>query len=132
MREMADAEDLNAVTKAYEFARQFLSLSRRQQDTFLVHVTNAQCGILRNIVYNLLLNSSVQGLISTVDRTYLRRNTTALRSLASRRVCVPDKRAILVRKALLVKRVLIITVKYIDQSRIISQEADSPQPSDPQ
>lgn len=113
-----DSEEV-FVTKAYRLASQFLALNNFQQDSFLVHITKAQCKVLQNIMYNLLLNGSLQSLLSEVDRRYLRRSTRALRGLASRNICLGSKRAMLVKKTPLVRRVMIIILRYIDQQRLL-------------
>lgn len=116
--------DEHPVTQVYTLATQFLALNRFQQETFLVHISAAQCRIIQNVAYNLLLNTSVQSLLSEVDRKYLRRSTSALRTIASRRICVREKRAVLVKKTRLIRRILQISIKYVDQERVGSVSED--------
>lgn len=101
--------------QAYEFAVSFLGLNEKQRSAFLVHMTGNQCRILRLCAYNILLNGDIT--IPAADRRYLQRNQGVLRQLASKRLCLGDKRILLANKGLLIRRLLRIVVDYIGKER---------------
>jgi len=74
-------------------------------------INSEQCEYLRQMFYNVLLNSSVSH--SPGDKSYLRRNIRDIRLLASKRVCRKDKKKLLVKKQALVARVCKIVVRYL-------------------
>lgn len=96
-----------------EFGRFLLSLSHRQLKNFLSSVTRAQCELIRQSSYNLFFNTSIK--LEEVDRAYLRRYSKALKQLASKKVCLTDKRGILAKRSSLIKRIMKIVITYIDQ-----------------
>ena len=99
----------------YNFATVFLTLAPRQKASFLAHISKTHCEYIRQSAYNLLLNSSIE--LSSSERAYLRRNSSAIRRLASKRVCVRDKRGILAKKAGLITKIFQIVVGYIKRQR---------------
>lgn len=102
-------------TELLSLAQIFLSLNKQQSRSFLAGISRGQCNLIRIASYNLLMNSSVQ--MSDVDRIYLRRHSAAIRKLASRRLCLSDKKDILVKKAPLIRRILQTMSSYITQEQ---------------
>ena len=111
--------------KVYNFATGFLSLNNRQRAAFFINVTHSQCKILISCAYNVLLNSSLD--ISVDDRKYLRRHSSIIRKIASKRICLSDKKHMLVKKASLVSRLLKIVVIYLDKDRECVSSSTTPQ-----
>ena len=99
----------------YSFAVVFLDLASRQRSNFLTHISKKHCEFIRQSAYNLLLNSSID--LGAGDREYLRRNSSSIRKLASKRICLGDKRRILAKKARLITRIFQIVIRYIDKQR---------------
>ena len=98
-------------TRVVDFMKIFLITSHEQRLAILRTITRSQCAILRQVVYNILFNDSLE--ISTEDRTYLKKHHTALKRLASRRVCFDAKKFAAQRHHLLIKRLAEITVDYL-------------------
>ena len=103
--------------KVHDFCESFFGLNRRQRQSFLLYMSKAQTEVLRNAITNVLLNASVT--ISSIDRVYLARYTQVLRLLASRRIRVSDKRAIIIKRAALITRVLKVVNTYIESRRAL-------------
>jgi hypothetical protein len=74
-------------------------------------VTKQQCAIIRQVAYNLMFNSSLD--LKAEDKNYLKRNSSVIKQLASRKVCLQRKKSILEHKHLLVKRIATIVLKYL-------------------
>ena len=98
-------------TRVVDFMKIFLNTSHEQRLAILRTITRSQCAILRQVVYNILFNDSLE--ISTEDRAYLKKHHTALKRLASCRVCFDAKKLSAQRHHLLIKRLAEITVDYL-------------------
>ena len=94
----------------------FYTVNRAQRLGIIKHLTSQQCQILREAVYNLLFNSSIQ--IIDKDRQYFNRRMTVLRMLASKRVCVKEKRNLLVANQALLQKVVSIVINYLDKKEV--------------
>lgn len=101
----------NDQSELIAFLRLFLLTTHEQRLAILRNITKSQCAKLRQVTYNLLFNDSIE--LSQEDRQYLKRHSKSVKELASRRVCLARKRAIIVRKHLLIKRIAQITVDYL-------------------
>ena len=98
-------------THVADFMNIFLITSHEQRLAILRTLTRGQCSILRQVVYNILFNDSLD--LSTEDRAYLKKHHTTLKRLASRRVCFDVKKLAAQRHHLLIKRLAQITVDYL-------------------
>ena len=119
--------------EAGAFAHQYLELNVRQRPAFLTHMSRKQCETLRNCVYNLLLNTSIQ--MSDSDRRYLARHTKVLRLLASKRLCLRHKSQLLRGKAAMITRLMRIIANYLltekENHDPVQVETDSGQDNSP-
>ena len=97
------------------FAGVFVTLNKPQREAFVKHITSEQCWKIRNMCYNLLFNSSIN--LADRDRRYLRRNVQDIRKLASKRICLEDKRGVLSAKQLLIRKICVIVVGYYNSNR---------------
>ena len=104
----------------HDFVVMFLGLSKVQRKSLLSNITYKQCRLVRQVSLNIIFNKNIQ--ISEEDRAYIKRNKTALKKLASARICLSDKRSILGKKTPLIYKVFKIVVKYLDS--IQSEEDD--------
>ena len=95
----------------YNFGLYFLDLSPQQRQSFSSQIQRSQCKHLQQTATNILLNSRVD--LSNVDREYFRKKKQALRQLASKSVCLDDKRSLLPRYSGLVRRIMIVIVNYL-------------------
>ena len=98
-------------TAILDISNLLIQLTDTQRLCFLRHISLAQCRLIRFLCLNILLNTSI--VLDEVDKSYLKRHTSAIKKLASKRVCTSDKKVILVRKQKLIKRVAEIVVKYL-------------------
>ena len=98
----------------------FMSLTPQQSRSFLIGISKDQCDLIRMSAYNLLLNSSIQ--LSEADREYFKRHSAPLRKLASRRLCLLDKKAILVKRAPLIRRMFKTVSEYIEEEQKKNQD----------
>ena len=105
----------NKSGEALDFAESYLQLNTKQRESFLAQMTVRQCNILRNCLYNLIMNSSIN--ISQTDRKYLNKRIGIIKTLASKKVCATDKRDILVKKNLLIRRILRILLTYVQEEK---------------
>lgn len=94
-----------------DFCRSIIAANYDQRLAILRHIGKEQCGFIRQIAFNVLLNDDLE-LISK-DRQYLQRHLTSLKELASRQICYERKRLILVKKHLLIKRLARIAIGYL-------------------
>ena len=95
----------------YNFGLYFLDLSPQQRQSFLSQIRRNQCKHVQQAATNILLNSNID--LSKVDREYFRKKKQALRRLASKSVCLDDKRSLLPKNSGLVRRIMIIIVNYL-------------------
>ena len=96
------------------FLRAFSIFNRQQRISTIKHMTSVQCQILREVVYNLLFNSSIH--ISPKDRQYFNRRVNTLRMLASKRICAKEKRTILSTHQSLLKKVVHTVLNYLEET----------------
>ncbi len=95
----------------YEFIKTFLTFSQRQRKSFLLAITAKQCDIIRSVCYNLLLNKSIE--LSDSHRLYLKKRINIIKKLASKRICVGDKKKILARYSGVITYVFRVILSYI-------------------
>ena len=98
-------------TSILDFAWVLMSTSSNQRLAILKHATIKQCNLVREMAYNLLLNSSIK--FNDRDRSFLKKHTNSIRRLASKKVCNTEKKSILVQKHLLIKRMAKIVLEYL-------------------
>ena len=121
---MEDYPDLKSQSdEALDFSFGYMRLNALQREGFLRHLTGKQCRILRNCVFNVIVNTSFN--ISQTDRKYLKKYMPVLKKIASKRICVGDKREVLVKKNLLIRRVLKIVISYIESEKIRLDKQDA-------
>lgn len=77
----------------------------------LRNINKSQCGIIRQVAYNILFNKSIE--LSDKDKAYMKRHSSSIKTLASRKICLVKKKAVLVSKNLLIKRLAKITIAYL-------------------
>ena len=92
------------------FLRLFHITNRPQRIQIIRYLTSKQCNILREVAYNLLVNSSIT--ISKPDRAYLRRRIAVIKKLASKRFCFKIKKDILLANQSLLKKIVDIILNY--------------------
>ena len=85
-----------------------IHLNKKQRITFLANISKNDCKLLQSLAYNILLNSELK--IKDKPKVYLNNNITSLRKLASKLVCVGDKRNTLQKKHLLIKKIALIAL----------------------
>ncbi len=107
----------------YNFGVYFLDLSPQQRVSFLAQIHRNQCNYIQQAVTNILLNSSVD--LSAVDREYFRKKKTALKQLASKSVCLDDKRVLLPRYSGVVRRIMLVIVNYLGQLHNKLEKSDN-------
>lgn len=93
------------------YAKLIATATRSTRIVLLSAINSEQCEFLRQIFYNVLLNSSVS--YSNKEKLYLRRNIKDIKLLASKRVCKKEKRKLFVKKQAMVSRVCKIIIKYL-------------------
>ncbi len=96
----------------YNFGKVFLSFSPKQRKDFLLNIKQKQCNLIRSASYNILLNSEI--VLTDQQKQYLRRRVGTIKRLASKRVCLTDKKPILTKNISLIRKILAIVVEYID------------------
>ena len=101
----------NETDKIEAFLRILVTGTKDQRLAILRFITPQQVTIIRQVSYNILINSSIY--IGIEDRDYLNRNISAVRQLASRRVELEQKREILIKRHLLVKKLAQIALDYL-------------------
>lgn len=92
------------------FAGLLESTNKKQRIALLENITQGQCLYIREIAYNLLFNDSLNYTEKT--RTYLKNNISQLKILASRKICLAEKKHILVKKQQFVKKIAKIVLDY--------------------
>ena len=93
------------------FLQLIVSTTRNQRLAIFRNITSKQCQIIRQVAYNILINTSLH--ISQKDRLYLRKSIKLLRLLASRLVDLEAKKEILIDRHLLIKRIATIALQYL-------------------
>ncbi len=103
----------------YEFGSVYLQFSKQQRLDFLASIRPKQCEIIQHIAYNTLLNTNIA--LNIDDRNYLRRHISSIRKLASSKICLIEKRVILIKKSPVIYRLIKIAVDYIESERSKTQ-----------
>jgi hypothetical protein len=103
--------DSESYAPVKDFLKLFVLTDRSQRLALLNSITRKQCTIIRQLAYNILFNSSID--LSSAERAYLRRHSSSIKQLASKKVCLELKKTILLRKHLLIKRIAVIALKYL-------------------
>ena len=101
--------------EVYELGNVFLQFSRKQRGDFLASIRPKQCELIQHIAYNTLLNTHMA--LTIEDRNYLRKHVASIRKLASTKICLPEKRAILIKKGPVIHSLMKIAVDYIDREK---------------
>ncbi len=102
-----------SVSAVYDLCVVFILFAKQQRIDFLKNIRNQQCEIIQHVAYNILLNSNLE--LNIEDRSYLRRHVSSIRKLASSKICMLEKRAILVKKAPVIHRLMKIALNYIER-----------------
>ncbi len=100
------------VSNVYRLGLAILDFSPQQRLSFLSQIRRNQCEIIRQVATNVLLNSSIT--LSDAERQYFRRKQSVLWHLASKRVCMDDKRHLLTKYSPLIRQLMQVTVRYIN------------------
>ncbi len=95
--------------KLLNFARALMDTNHQQRISILQHIDKRQCGYLREIALNILLNNALA--FSEKDHKYFKWRLNSLKELASKKVCIAHKR--LVKRHLLVKRMASVAAVYL-------------------
>lgn len=106
---------MDVTASVLEFSKLISETTKAQRKAILLNITPKQCDYLRQFFFNLLFNSSIQ--ISQTERNYLNHNLASVRALASRRICLGDKKKVLVNKHLMIKRAVKIIVQYLNTKK---------------
>lgn len=104
-----------SANEVYELGVVYLQFSKQQRLDFLASIRTNQCEIIQHVAYNTLLNSHIA--LTIEDRNYLRKHIGAIRKLASSKICLLEKRVILIKKAPVIHRLMKIAVEYIERER---------------
>ncbi len=75
--------------KLINFATGLTDANHRQRISMLQHIDKRQCGYLREIALNILLNEALD--LTDKDRKYFKRRVNSLKELASKKVCIARK-----------------------------------------
>ena len=102
---------MDKTTHVLDFARLLASTSKNQRIAILKNITPPQCRIIKQIAYNLIFNTSIK--ISDLNKKYLNHNLHNLKLLASKRICITQKRHILEKRHLLVKKAAQLIITYL-------------------
>jgi len=94
------------------FLRRLTTGGRQTRLVLINHLTSKDCALIRQVSYNVLFNSSIQ--LKEIDRQYLTKHIGLIRSLASRRISIRDKRRDLDKKQFVLKRLAKITLEYLE------------------
>ena len=106
----------------YNLAKVFLSFSPKQRKDFLTNIKQNQCNLIRSASYNILLNTDI--VLTENQIKYLKPRASRVKRLASKRVCLQDKKSILLKNVSLIKKILSIVVEYIDIQRSKKKEEE--------
>ena len=96
--------------KLFHLIDTILRLSKKSQRLWIEDLSTSDTRLLRQIAYNILFNSSLE--LSEKDLKYFRRRLEVLRQLASRRVTVKDKQALLKQNPFILHRLAGIAKAY--------------------
>ncbi len=105
---MAHGEDTDPTT---EFLKFLLKVTKGQRIAVLKSLNSRQCSIIRQTAYNILFNSSIE--LSPEDREFFKSNSVFIKQLASKNICLKNKRGILVGKTKLIERIARIALAYL-------------------
>jgi hypothetical protein len=86
--------------------------SKNQRRALLSTIAGAQLKILRDVSYNILLNSNIQ--LTQEQRSYLRRHSSIIKQWASRHVSACKKRDLASSHPYLVKKLAEIALTYLE------------------
>ncbi len=101
------------VSNVYRLGLSILDFSPQQRRSFLAQIRRNQCEIIRQVATNVLLNSSM--ILSDSERSYFKKKQGILRQLASKRICMDDKRELLPKYSSVVKQLMKVAVRYINE-----------------
>ena len=106
---------MSSVEEAHlrNFLHRLTTAGKEERLTIIRHLSPRDCRFIRQVVYNILFNSSLD--IKEKDRIYFRRNIGTLRILASRGINAAEKRLLLGKRHLLLKRLVIAALSYLEQ-----------------
>ena len=93
------------------FIQLILLSSNIQRKIILKNITKKQCATLRAIIYNVMFNKDI--VLKPQDKTYLTRHISDIKYLASKKICLSEKKDIIYKKYLLIKRVIQIANRYL-------------------
>ncbi len=101
------------VSNVYRLGLSILDFSPQQRRSFLAQIRRNQCEIIRQVATNVLLNSSM--ILSDSERSYFKKKQGILRQLASKRICMDDKRELLPKYSSVVKQLMKVAVRYTNE-----------------
>ncbi len=104
-----------SANEVYDLGVVYLQFSKQQRLDFLASIWTKQCEIIQHVAYNTHIALNID------DRNYLRKHIGSIRKLASSKICLLEKRVILIKKAPVIHRLMKIAVDYIDSERSNSQ-----------
>ena len=94
-----------------DFLKLLSITSYEQRMSILRNITKKQCTIVRHLAYNLMFNDNID--ISSKDRAYMKRHTSSIKELGSKKTCINRRKVLLVYKHLLIKRLALLALKYL-------------------
>ena len=93
------------------FLRLLSITGRAQRISLLRHISKSQCTHLKGLAHNLMFNSEIT--LTSEEKKYLTRHSGVIKQIASRRVCLEEKKNLLVDNQRLVKRLVDIGLAYL-------------------
>lgn len=98
-------------TSLLELLHSILRLRKVGLVLWTQHLKPAEAGLLRQVAYNILFNSSFR--LGERDKVYFKRRLPLLRRIASRRISTAEKRSLLAKKPLFLKRLAVVAREYL-------------------
>ena len=80
---------------------------------FLLKISTKSCGLIRQVALNVLLNKEIY--ISEQDKKYFKKQEWDIKHIASKNICVKDKRKLLPSKYRLIKKLANVVYMYLAQ-----------------
>ena len=91
-----------------DFLNPFVKTNQEQHLGILRNVTRHQCTYIRHLAYNIMFNTSFE--LSNKDRSFLRRHSSSIKELSSKKVCIERKKYQLITKHRLIKQLAQLTL----------------------
>ena len=101
------------ISNIKNFCITILTVNHKQRKSILELITVEQCGFLKEISLNILLNSELE--LTEKERKYLRHRLGYVKQLASHSICFEEKKDIAAGYNSLIKKLCIIVLRYLQK-----------------